>query len=187
MLRTSEKQRQLFESKFVNKGRYTRASFDSSLLIAKSKKPYNIGEELVLPAAIKMSEMVHGKKEANEMRKIPLPNNIVERRLSEISEDQLEQLIVRIKESHRFAIQLDESTDITNMAYLLSYVRYIYNNDIHEDLLFCKPLHGRTTGMDIFQKVDEFFTEVGLSRTDIVGVCTDGAASMTGHTDRTLA
>ena len=47
------------------------------------------------------------------------------------------------------------------MAYLLSYVRYIYNNDIYEDLLFCPPLHGRTTGMDIFQKVDDFFTEVG--------------------------
>ena len=92
-----------------------------------------------------------------------MSSNIVEKRLSEISEDQLEQLIVGIKESRKIAsIQLDESTDITNMAYLLTYIRYIYNNDIHEDLLFCKPLHGRTTGIDIFQKVDEFFTEMGL-------------------------
>ena len=116
------------------------------------------------------------------MRKISLSNNTVDRRLSEISENQLEYLIVRIRESRKFAIQLDESTDITNMACLLSYVSYICNNDIHEDLLFCKPSHGRTTGMDIFQKVDEFFTEVGLFWTDCVGVCTDGAAAMTGHT-----
>ena len=149
-------------------------------MIAKSKKPYNIGEEHILATATKMSEIVHGKKEANEMRKTPLSNNTVERRISEISEDQLEQLIVRIKESRKFAIQHDESTDITNTAYLLSYVRYIYNN-IHEDLLFCKPLHGRTTGMDIFQKVDKFFTEVGLFWTDCVGVCTGRAAAMTGH------
>ena len=35
--------------------------------------------------------------------------------------------------------------DITIMAYVLSYVRYINNNDIHEDLPLCQPLHGRTT------------------------------------------
>ena len=82
------------------------------------------------------------------MRKISLSNNTVARRISEISEDQREQLIVRIKESRKFAIRLDESTNTTNMAYLWSCVRYIYNNDIFEDLLFCQSLRGRTTGMD---------------------------------------
>ena len=104
------------------------------------------------------------------------------RRIFEISEDQREQLILRIKESRKFAIQLDESTDITKMVHLLAYVRYVYNHDIDEDLLFCQPLHGRTTGMDIFQTVDDFFKEEGLLWTDCVGVCTDGAAAMTGHT-----
>ena len=182
LLQTWEKQRQSFESEFIDEGKYTRASFEACLLIAKSKKPYNIGEELILPAAIKMSAIVHGKKEANEMRKIPLSNNTVCRRIFEISEDQREQLILRIKESPKFAIQLDESTDITKMAHLLAYVRYVYNNDIHEDLLFCQPLPGRTTGMDIFQTVDDFFQEVGLLWTNCVGVCTNGAAAMTGHT-----
>ena len=83
------------------------------MLIAKSKKPYNIGEELILPAVIKMSAIVHGKKEANEMRKISLSNNTVCHRIFKISEDQHEQLILRIKESGKFAIQLDESTDIS--------------------------------------------------------------------------
>ena len=41
------------------------------------------------------------------MRKISLSNNTVSQRISEISEDQREQLILRIKESHKFAIQLD--------------------------------------------------------------------------------
>ena len=65
LLLTWEKQRQSFESEFIDEGKYTRASFEATLLIAKSKKPYNIGEELILPAAIKMSANVHGKKEAN--------------------------------------------------------------------------------------------------------------------------
>ena len=89
---TSERQRQSFESEFVNE--YIRASFEASLLIAKCKKPYNIGKELILPAAIKMSAIVDGKKEANEMQKISLSNNTVARRISEISKDQREQLIV---------------------------------------------------------------------------------------------
>ena len=41
--------------------------------------------------------------------------------------------------------------------------------------------------MDIFQKCDDFFTEVGLFWTDGVGACTDGAAAMTGHTARFYA
>ena len=56
-------------------------------------------------------------------------------------------------------------------------MRYIYNNDILEDLPFCQPLHGRTTWMDIFQKVSEFLTKVGLVWTNCVGVCYDGAAA----------
>ena len=74
LLRTWEKQRQSFESECIDEGKYTRASFEASLLIAKSKKPCNIGEELIRPAAIKMSAIVHGKKEANETRKISLSN-----------------------------------------------------------------------------------------------------------------
>ena len=116
------------------------------------------------------------------MRKIPLSNNTVLRRISAISDDQREQLILRIKEGIKFSIQLDESTNITNMANLLVYVRYIYINEINEDLLFCQQMNTRTTGMDIFQKVDTFYTNVGLQWKDCVAICTDGAAAMTGHT-----
>ena len=94
---TREGQRQSFESEFINEGKYTRASFEASLLIAKSKKPYNMGEELILPTAIKMSAIVHGKKEANEMRKILSSNSTVSQRTFEISEDRREQFILRIK------------------------------------------------------------------------------------------
>jgi len=87
IFRTSEQQRRSFESEFRTQEKYTRASFEASWLVAKTKKPFNIGEEL-LPAAVKITAIVHGKKEADEMRKIPLPNNTVLRRISAISEDQ---------------------------------------------------------------------------------------------------
>ena len=43
-LRKSKRQRQSFESKCVNEGKYTQASFEALLLIAKSRKLYNNGE-----------------------------------------------------------------------------------------------------------------------------------------------
>jgi len=46
--------------------------------------------------------------------------------------------------SYKFAISLDESTDIKNIAYPLSFVRYIHNEDINDDLLSCQALHERT-------------------------------------------
>ena len=49
-----------------------------------------------------------------------------------------------------------------------------------KDMLFCQPLKGQTTGNDIFIKVDAFFKGVGFSWDNCIGVCTDGAAAMTG-------
>ena len=43
-LRTSKRQRQSFETKCVNEGKHTQASFEASLSIANRKKLYNIGE-----------------------------------------------------------------------------------------------------------------------------------------------
>jgi len=47
-------------------------------------------------------------------------------------------------------MQSDKSTDITNLAQILVYVRYIYKDKIEEDFLFCQPLEGRTTRNYIF-------------------------------------
>ncbi|KAF2348676.1 hypothetical protein FHG87_020569, partial [Trinorchestia longiramus] len=104
-------------------------------LIAKAKKPFTIGEELALPIAIRMTEIINGQKSVNELRKIPVADATVSRRILKISEEQFKQLLGRIKDNSKFAIQLDRTTDITNMAQLLAYVRYCHNDDVHEDTL----------------------------------------------------
>ena len=120
-MRTSELQGKSFESEFRIQEKYTKASFEASWLIAKAKKPFNIGEELVLPTAIKMTEIVYGKNVADEMRNIPLSNNTVQttRRISAISGNISEHLIQRIKAGSKFVIQLDETTDKTDTTNLL--------------------------------------------------------------------
>ena len=181
LLKSSMHQQEFFEKHTKVQEKYLLASYQASYLISKSKKPYTIGEDLVLPIAVKITETIHGKKYADELRKIPLSNDTVSQRISEICDDQFQQLIDRIKESLKFSIQLDESTDITNSAQLLAYVRYCYDNNIHEDFLFCRQLSKHTTGENIFQKVDEFFIENDLKWSNCVAVCTDGAAAMTGR------
>ena len=52
-----------------------------------------------------------------------------------MAEDTETQLLERIIKSPWFAIQCDESTDIENKAVLLVFVRYLYEEDIHQDIL----------------------------------------------------
>jgi len=96
-------------------------------------------------------------------------------------------LLDRIQKSSEFAIQLDETTDVTNFAQLLVYVRYYFEKQVVEDLLFCQPLEKKTTGEDIYKKIDDFFISHKLNWSNCVGVCTDGAASMTGKNKGLLA
>ena len=46
------------------------------------------------------------------------------------------QLITRIKESSKVSIQLVETADLTKLALLLLYVRYVYKENIEEKCYF---------------------------------------------------
>lgn len=84
-----------------------------------------------------------------------------------------EQLLVRVKNSDFFAIQLDESTDVINYTQLMVYVRYIFQTKVEEDYLFCEALSIRTTADEIFKKLSDFFTETELDSKKCVDFCFD--------------
>lgn len=86
----------------------------------------------------------------------------------------------KIRASPFFAIQLDESTDVAQCPQLLVYTRYICQNKVEEDFLFCKALTTTTKGEDIMQMVSTFFDEEKLLWSKLVGICTDGAPAMLG-------
>ena len=74
-----------------------------------------------------------------------------------------------------FAIQLNESVDVANLSQLMVFVRYVHNQAIEEDVLFCRPLETTTKASDVFKLVEEFFETEKLDW-DKLGVCTDGGA-----------
>ncbi|CAH1979784.1 unnamed protein product [Acanthoscelides obtectus] len=116
-----------------------RASYNISLLIAKSGKPHTIGEKLILPAVEEVLKTVLHKPASDIIKRIPLSNNTVERRIDEMSSD-IESFLCNYLQTTHFSIQLDESTLPDNAALLLAYVRFIMNQEIYEELLFARTL-----------------------------------------------
>ena len=75
-----------------------------------------------------------GDKTADEVKQIPLSADTIRRRISELSKKF--QLNDRVKRG-KFSLPVDESTDVSGLAQLLVFVRYITNGKPEEDLLMC--------------------------------------------------
>ncbi|CAH1974206.1 unnamed protein product [Acanthoscelides obtectus] len=116
-----------------------RASYNISLLIAKSGKPHTIGDKLILPAVEEVLKTVLHKPASDIIKRISLSNNTVERRIDEMSSD-IENFLCNYLQTTHFSIQLDESSLPDNAALLLPYVRFIMNQEIYEELLFARTL-----------------------------------------------
>jgi len=97
-----------------------------------------------------------------------------------MSEDIEEQVLRQYRDSPLFALQLDESTDISGQAQLLIFIRIVSNEDIMENFLCCKTLSETTKGEDIFEIVDNYLKFANLPWEKCIRVCTDGAPAMTG-------
>lgn len=156
------------------------ASYNVAKLVAKAKKPHIIAESLILPSCIEIVRHMFGDKEAKEIEKVPLSNNTISRRINEMSIDIESTLIQKIKDSEIFSIQVDESTDCSNCAQLMVFVRICEEKEMKEHYLFCKELPNRTTGEEIFKVINEYFVNNNIYWKNCISLCTDGAAAMTG-------
>ncbi|XP_076069774.1 zinc finger BED domain-containing protein 5-like [Oratosquilla oratoria] len=155
------------------------STYAVAYLFAQRKEAHTIGEDLIKPAAVAMCRAMHGEKVAGDLDTIPLSNDTVRRRIHDIADDIRCQLIERVK-NVRYALQIDESTDISNSAQLLVFIRYSFDGRLHEDMLFCSTLEGTCTEDAIFTELDSKLREMGLPWDQCVGVCTDGAGAMLG-------
>ena len=79
------------------------------------------------------------------MARVPLLASTITRRIDVIAEDTEAQLLERINESPWYAVQVDDSTDVDNKATMLVFVSYIFQEDVHEDMLCALLLPGNTT------------------------------------------
>jgi hypothetical protein len=59
-------------------------------------------------------------------------------------------------------------------------VRYVHNDQLDEEFLFCTPLLLTTKAVDIFKVMADFFSKHNISLSVIGSICTDGAPAMLG-------
>ena len=127
-----------------------------------------------------MVREVCGANQVKKIESIPLSNDTVRARISVMSNDINDQVIISIKAAGQFSMQLDESTDLTKNAQLLVYARFPGSTDLEEAFLFCRPLLTTTKGLDIFELVDSYLKDSGLNWNQCFSICTDGAPAMLG-------
>ncbi|GFW99305.1 integrase catalytic domain-containing protein [Trichonephila clavipes] len=97
------------------------ASDEIAELIAVNLKPHNLAEEIILPACRKIVKtMIDGSADI-DICKIPLSNDTIHRRIKDMSGN-IEQNTAKTLANSNFALQVDETTDITGNAQLIAFL-----------------------------------------------------------------
>ena len=98
------------------------ASYLVSQIIAKNKEPHTTAETTVLQSCCAIVPTMF-VPELEKVKKIPLADNTIGRRIQHMSEDIKQQLKIIFKDENvMFALQLDESTDISGLSQLLVFI-----------------------------------------------------------------
>ena len=88
-----------------------------------------------------------------------------------MGEDIFNQLIDQMKE-RKFSLQLDEATDNNIYAHLVCYDRFVdfSEQNLVEELLFCKHIELGCRGIDLFNIIDNFISKNNLDRKKCISI-----------------
>ncbi|GBN20831.1 Zinc finger BED domain-containing protein 5 [Araneus ventricosus] len=176
------------EKKFkTDNQKITEASYKVSYRIALAGEAHVIGELLIKPCVHDIVSCVLGGSYSKQVESVSLSNNNVKKRIIDIADDIELELISRLQACNAYALQLDESTDVSGLAILLVFVRYDFNKKIEEDLLLCESVNIDTMGETIFNCTDNFMTTHEINWGKCIEVCSDGAKAMTGKVSGVVA
>lgn len=113
----------------------------------------------MLPAIKDTVDEMFGEKSSKEV--FPLSNDTVVRGINELSQWIKDRLIQRVGKSRFFSLQPKESTDVLGLCQPLVCIRHIWNNEPHEDMLFCEPII-RSTSEEISKTLDTYIKRKGV-------------------------
>ncbi|XP_076658381.1 general transcription factor II-I repeat domain-containing protein 2B-like [Halictus rubicundus] len=151
------------------------ASYAISLLIAKKNKPFTEGD-FIKKCLIEAVKSFGNSLTLEEAAAIPLCKNAVESRISDIGASIEEKLSVLLDTCRYFSLCLTESTNQLNI-----FARIVQNDFSHvEELLDCVVLHDTTTGVDIFNAVENTLKKFQTNFSKCSAVVINGAKAMTG-------
>ncbi|KAH1028586.1 hypothetical protein HUJ05_001927 [Dendroctonus ponderosae] len=153
----------------------TIAAYKISHLLAKNEKPFTDGElvkEAMLEAADSLFEEFKNKKEiVSAINTLQLLAQTVTRRIEVIADNLEAELANDMKNFIFYSLQMDESTDVTNISQLAICLKMVFS---------VLPLKGSTRRGDTFSTFKKYITDVKLPLQKLSSITTDGAPAMTG-------
>jgi hypothetical protein len=110
-------------------------------LIPQKRKSHTVGENLIKPACKIIVGKMLGQYAVQEIGNFPLSNSMITFILMTCH-----MMLKRFCMINLFSLQVDESTDFTNKSYVVAFVRFINDGEIHENFLRCKELPETSKG-----------------------------------------
>ncbi|KAJ3584976.1 hypothetical protein NHX12_013699 [Muraenolepis orangiensis] len=99
-----------------------------------------------------------------------------------MAEDVRGQIAQRASHFSAFSIACDESTDVSDSAQLLVFLRGVNEDfEVCQELAGLETLKGTTNGVDIFMAVERVMDKNDLKWETLSGITTDGAPAMVGN------
>jgi hypothetical protein len=173
------KQQNIFQSATKTNESAVKASYTLAYILASRSKPFTDGE-FIQECLIETAKIICPEK-LNDFKNISLGRNTMAERVNELATDIRGQLSDFCKDFQAFSIAVDESTDAKDVAQLAVFIRGCNSNfEITEELLELLPMHGTTTGKDLFEEIENLLNKYELPLKKLVSLVTDGAPAMTG-------
>ena len=149
----TEEHKQLSEATTSSNVSALRASFLLANHIAKTRKSFS--EELILPVAKDIYWDLLGQAEVQKGACVPLSGSTITRWTDEIAEDIEAQLSERINESTRL---LSLPTFITRQQCLFLCDIYMFQENVHEDMLCALLLPSNTTAAELCKSWNDYIS-----------------------------
>ncbi|MBN3304818.1 SCND3 protein, partial [Amia calva] len=155
-------------------------------LKSEHKKPFSDSEivkECMNEIAIALFEGTQKDDIIQKINQISLSDSTAVKRTEVLAEDLLDQMKSAIKKAKCISLALDESTDNTDNAQLLVFVRFFdeEKGEFCEDVLGLTALHGHTRGDDIYEALIQMLRDREIDLKHVISIATDGAPCMTGR------
>ncbi|XP_077340548.1 general transcription factor II-I repeat domain-containing protein 2-like [Lithobates pipiens] len=145
----------------------TKASYEVAMLIAKNCKSFAEGD-FIKECVMKMVENICPEKKQG-FANICLARNTIAWRIEEISSDIKRQLTCQGADFDFFLIACDESTDLSDTAQLLIFMRGVDDEmNVTEELLDLQSLTDQTRGKDLFVSFKQFLLDIQAKYEDVL-------------------
>ena len=179
MTKAIRSQQASLQKHVVKTGTCTKVGYLVAEKLAKKGKPLVDGELMKECIVIAFNEYCPNK--VNLVKETFLSHQTIGRRIDDMGDNIEGTLKDKLSACVRYSLALDESTDQSDTAQLVIFIRGIDENfNIIDEMLDLCHIKSTTTGKGIYECVNLSLDKFNIDRKNIYSITTDGASALTG-------